>query len=76
MVITGGRFQPERLTVPKGCAVMFTNRDDAVEQIAGPDFTLGEIGKDQSWVRTYREAGTFEFHSTKSSLKGTITVLP
>ncbi len=44
----------------EGCVVMFTNRGAAIHQIQGPDFLLGEIGKDQSWAHTYATPGNFD----------------
>lgn len=73
---------PSRLTVKAPCAVLFTNRDDAVVQIQGNDvsapggsFILGEMGKDQSWAHTYKEPGEFEYWNTKNpSMKGVVLV--
>lgn len=77
MVIQDGKFTPDRFTVPRNCVLLFSNRDDTIEQIQGHNYLLGEMGKDQSWAHTYRDPGTFEFWSTKNSaLRGTVTVLP
>lgn len=77
IVARDGKFIPERLVVPKNCAVMFTNRDDTVIQIQGHDFILGEMGKDESWAHTYKEPGTFPFFNAKSdTMRGTVVVQP
>ena len=77
VTIEDGQLKPATLTVPMGCVVMFTNRGATIHQIQGPDFILGEIGKDQSWAHTYATPGNFEFWSTKDpALRGTITVQP
>lgn len=82
VTIREGRLVPSRLTVKAPCAVLFTNRDDAVVQIQGNDvsapggsFILGEMGKDQSWAHTYKEPGEFEYWNTKNpSMKGVVLV--
>lgn len=75
VVIQGGKITPETLTVKAPCVVLFSNRDDAVQQIQGHDFLLGEMGKDQSWAHTYKDPGSFPWVSTKDpALKGRVIV--
>ena len=77
VVIQGGKVIPETLTVKAPCVVLFSNRDDAVHQIQGHDFLLGEIGKDQSWAHTYNDPGSFPYLSTKDpALRGRVIVQP
>lgn len=81
IVIQDGRFIPASLTVPKNCAIMFTNRSEPVVQIQGKDqpedFLLGEMGKDESWAHTYKTPGEYEFMNTSNpSMRGKITVRP
>ena len=77
IVIKDGRPAPERLVIRPNCAVLFTNRDEAVVQIQGHDFLLGEMGRDQSWAHTYREAGVFEYFDAKDPrVRGTVVVQP
>ena len=73
--IRDGKIARPRLVVKAPCAVLFTNRDDAVVQIQGHDFLLGEMGKDQSWAHTYRDPGQFEYFNAKDpSLRGAVLV--
>jgi len=81
IVVQDGRFIPASLTVPKNCAIMFTNRSEPIVQIQGKDqpedFLLGEMGKDQSWAHTYKTPGEYEFMNTSNpSMRGKITVRP
>lgn len=80
ITIRDGKVTPDRLVVKAPCAVLFTNRDDPVVQIQGQDatpFTLGEMGKDQSWAHTYKNPGQYEWFNTKDpALRGTVVVQP
>lgn len=81
IVIQDGKFIPASLTVPKNCAILFTNRSEPIVQIQGrdqpDDFLLGEMGKDQSWAHTYKTPGEYEFLNTSNpSMRGKIIVRP
>ena len=77
VVIQNGALHPERLTVTPNCAVLFSNRDDAIVQIQGHDFLLGAMEKDQSWAHTYKEPGVFQYFNTKNpDQRGTVMVQP
>lgn len=81
IVVQEGGFIPPSLTVPRNCAIMFTNRSEPMVQIQGKDqpedFLLGEMGKDQSWAHTYKTPGEYEFLNTNNpTMRGKITVRP
>lgn len=81
IVVQNGRFVPDHLVVPRNCAVLFTNRSDAVVQVHGKDspddFLLGEMGRDQSWAHTYKTPGEFELTNTKDpGMRAKVTVHP
>ena len=81
VVVQDGKFIPANLTVPRNCAIIFTNRSEPIVQIQGrdqpEDFLLGEMGKDQSWAHTYKTPGEYEFMNRgDSSMRGKITVRP
>lgn len=77
MVMREGKFAPVRLVIRTNCAVLFTNRDEALIQIQGHDFTLGEMGKDQAWAHTYKEPGSFEiFNTNNPAQRAAVVVQP
>ncbi|MBI2529785.1 MAG: cupredoxin family copper-binding protein [Candidatus Diapherotrites archaeon] len=59
-------FSPAQLTIKRGDSIIWTNLD-SVAHTATSDtgaFDSGALGKNASWIRTFNEAGTFEYHCT------------
>lgn len=68
---------PERLTVKAPCRILFTNRDEQPVQFMGPNFIIGELKKDESWVQTFRDPGNYPWSDGNDpNVKGTIIVTP
>lgn len=57
-------FDPSSVTIKKGGAVTWTNRDSVKHDVAGEGWQSELLGKDQSFSETFDEAGTFDYHCT------------
>jgi plastocyanin len=82
VAITGFLFKPERLSVPAGTTVTWTNADD-IEHTATsgtPDmpegiFDSGDRTKGQTFSHTFAEAGTFAyFCDNHNGMRGEVDV--
>jgi plastocyanin len=71
------RFDAEKLSVPAGTTVTWTNFDNSPHQVsvAGMPLRTGILLKGQSGSITFTEPGTYEYRcKPHSSMKGTIGV--
>jgi len=73
------KFVPERITIPKGSTVMWTNRDEAshtTTSVEGSPIDSGRISSGGSYSKRFDEAGTFEYECTIHPWmqKGTVIV--
>jgi len=62
----GMAFAPQRLEVPAGATIEWTNRDQVAHTITADDgsWDSGPIAAGASWRHTFTAAGTFAFHCT------------
>lgn len=75
VVIRDRKPAPATLTIKAPCRVMFTNRDAEPVRIGTSFFQLGPLGKDESWVQTFREPGTYQWTDANDpTITGTIVV--
>lgn len=62
--ISGFAFGPDRLTIPVGTTVVWTNDEDAVDHTATSDdgvWDSGTLSPGDSYELTFDEAGTFPY---------------
>ncbi len=77
VTIQGRKATPDKLTMKAPCRVLFTNRDPEPVQLQGPGFVLPEMNKDDSWVQTFAEPGTYAWVDVKSdTVKGVLILTP
>ncbi|MEK7167482.1 MAG: plastocyanin/azurin family copper-binding protein [Patescibacteria group bacterium] len=69
-------FNPATVTVKTGTTVTWTNKDSVSHPVkADGIWDSGPLGKDQSFSRTFSQAGTFNYYcSAHPRMKGTIIV--
>lgn len=74
-VVRDRQVTPATVTVKAPCRIMFTNRDETPVQISGQGFQIGPLGKDESWVQSFRQPGTYAWaDSNTPAITGTIVV--
>lgn len=76
MTIDGLKFEPATITVSRGEAVVWVNKDPFPHTVtARGAFDSHEIAAGKSWKLTPRKAGTFEYLCTlHPNMKGSLTV--
>jgi plastocyanin len=79
VAIEGFAFSPANITVKKGTAVTWTNKDSVAHTVTESDALLGpnsnDIDNGKSYSFTYTQAGTFTYHcAIHPSMTGTVTV--
>lgn len=77
-------FDPAAISVEKGTAVTWTNKDSAEHQIASdpypshtvlPELFSAPLSQNQSYSFTFNKTGVFSYHcQIHPSMKGTVTV--
>lgn len=71
-------FGPSNLTIKKGTTVTWTNQGSTMHTVTsdeGDTLNSGELNKGDSYVFTFNEAGTFDYHCTPHpQMTGTVTV--
>jgi plastocyanin len=75
--IFGAVFQPATVTVERGDAVKWVNRDNANHQIVADDGTFAStiLRQGRSYTHTFRAAGTFRYRDVLGQVKrGTVVV--
>lgn len=80
--ITGFLFKPEKVTVPAGTTVTWTNHDDIAHTVTGgapgaPSgaFDSGNKVKDETFSHVFPSAGTFPyFCSNHNGMRGEVAV--
>lgn len=79
VAITSTAFSPSVVTVKKGTAVTWTNKDTANHAIAGDDAASGlhspQLKPNESYTHTFATAGTYHYTcAINPALSGTVTV--
>lgn len=75
VLIQDFKFQPAEITIQKGEAVVWINKDSAGHTATGNSFDSGMLSKDQSFKQTFNEAGTFDYICTPHPyMKGKVIV--
>lgn len=77
--IEGFTFTPEKLTVPVGTTVTWTNLDSAPHTITADDSSWGsgQLGKNATYSFTFTQAGTYAYHcANHASMTATLIVSP
>jgi len=75
--IYGAVFQPATVTVQRGDAVKWVNRDNANHQIVADDGTFASavLRQGRAYTHTFRAAGTFRYRDVLGQVKrGTVVV--
>ena len=70
-------FEPEKLTVPAGSTITFTNQDKAPHTATADDssFDTEELGKGDSAEETFDEPGTYTYYCRfHAFMKGSVEV--
>lgn len=71
-------FSPKEVTIKKGTAVIWLNKDSAVHTVTSDTglFDSGSLANGASFGYTFSTAGTFAYHCTphKANMTGTIVV--
>ena len=76
--ITGSAFVPATITILNGTTVIWTNNDNVDHTITSDSgfFDSGSIAQGQTFVWTFNEIGTFNYHcSIHSFMQGEVTVI-
>lgn len=74
-VVRDGKVTPATISAKAPCRIMFTNRDETPVQITGQGIQIGPLGKDESWVQSFRQPGTYTWADlTNPSIAGTIVI--
>jgi len=77
------KFSPANITVKKGTAVTWTNKDSIEHNVVsstnvpagGPPTSAPLLGKDQQFTFTYDTVGTFDYHCMSHPyMTGSVTV--
>ena len=77
VAVQNRKASPETLQVKAPCRILFTNRDEQPLQVMGPNFIIQALGKDESWVQTFREPGTIAWvDGNDPNVRGIIVVNP
>ena len=79
VTISNFAFSPAAITVKKGTAVTWTNKDSTTHTVTENDSQdgpkSGELNQGQSYTFTYNTAGTFKYHcSIHPDMTGSVTV--
>ncbi len=77
VMIEGFKFTPATITVPKGTAVVWTNKDSATHTTSALDGTWDSenLGRGDTFTFTFSEAGTFDYQcDIHPRMKGTVVV--
>jgi plastocyanin len=78
--IINAKYRPKNLRVKAGTTLTWVNSDLSPQSVTSDTpglFDSGELAPGATWSFTFRQAGTFPYHSTKSSSSfGSITVTP
>lgn len=76
VVIDGTRYTPATITVKRGQAVTWQNKDPFPHTVTAPGvFDSKEIGADRSWKYVARKAGRYDYICTlHPNMKGTLVV--
>jgi plastocyanin len=75
--ITNFAFSPQKVVIPVGGSVTWTNNDDVAHTATASDnsFDSGNLGKGQSWTHTFAKAGKYAYVCTyHPNMTGTIVV--
>lgn len=68
-------FVPTTMTIKKGTAVTFTNRDIVVHSVVGNGFNSGDIKPGESYTKQFNFVGSFDYSdSINPAMQGTINV--
>ncbi len=57
-------FVPETITVPKGTAVTWINKDSAPHTVTGEGFGSDSLSQGQPYSNTFSQPGTYEYRCT------------
>ena len=81
VAIQGFAFSPASITVAKGTAITWTNKDSAAHTVTATDpagaFNSGSLSSGASFSFTFTTAGTFNYVCNfHPSMKGTVVVSP
>lgn len=69
-------FVPSTITVKKGTAVTWTNRDIVNHTVTGSGWKSGTLAPDQSYTRTFNTVGSFDYTCTlHPTMQGTVNVV-
>ena len=75
ITIQGSKYMAESVEVKKGDTVTWINKDSAPHTVTGENFDSGTIGKDETFIHTFTETGTFEYGCTiHPFMKGEVVV--
>ncbi len=74
--IIGFQFNPSTIEINKGDTVIWTNEDSAPHTVTSAGFfDSGNMVKGQTYIRTFNEAGTFDYICTyHPSMLGKVVV--
>ncbi len=73
--IKGFAFNPATITIAKGTAVTWTNKDSAPHTVTGDVFSSETLNQGQTYSFTFNEAGSFEYQChIHPSMRGKVIV--
>ncbi|HEY5093701.1 MAG TPA: cupredoxin family copper-binding protein [Candidatus Eremiobacteraceae bacterium] len=75
--ITNFAFSPQKVVIPVGGSVTWTNNDDVAHTATATDssFDSGNLANGQSWTKTFTKAGKYSYICTyHPNMTGTIIV--
>jgi len=61
VLIENYQFQPAEITIQKGEAITWINKDAIGHTATGKSFDSGLLNQDQSYKQTFNEVGTFDY---------------
>lgn len=72
----GDGFVPSTITVKRGTRVTWTNRDNMVHNVSGPNWNSGDLEYQESYTKIYDTVGSFDYNcSIHPAMQGTINVV-
>jgi plastocyanin len=85
VVVNKDGFMPQTISIKKGQAILWTNRDTAPHQVAADPYpqdsslpglsSNGPLLENESYAYTFDKAGTYTYHDDKNPLSLTGTVI-
>lgn len=74
-MVDGNRFRPATLTIDRGDAVRWVNRDNVAHTTTSDSWNSGTMSPGETFRRRFRRAGTFAYRCTiHPTMRGTIVV--